>query len=62
MSSMLFFFLPAPISGIAYKGSELAVPCGKDGKAGEVAALLYHELSDIQYGRKSFDNWSVVVA
>ena len=29
-----FFFFAAPISGIAYKGSELAVPCGKDGKAG----------------------------
>jgi hypothetical protein len=60
--SSIYFFFAAPISGIAYQGSELAVPCGKDGKAGEVAARLYHELSDIQYGRKSFDNWSVVVA
>jgi len=52
----------APISGIAYKGVELAVPCGKDGKAGDVAKRLYHELADIQYGRKAFGNWSVVAA
>jgi len=52
----------APINAIGYKGSELAVPCGADGKAGEVAKRLYHELADIQYGRKAFGDWSVVAA
>lgn len=52
----------APINGIAYKGTELPVPCGQDDKAGDVAKRLYHELSDIQYGRKSFEDWSQVVA
>lgn len=51
----------APINGIAYQGKELAVPCGKDGKAGDLAARLYHDLCDIQYGRKQFSNWSVRV-
>ena len=50
----------APISAIAYKSSELPVPCGSDGKAGEVAKRLFHELADIQYGRKAFKDWSVV--
>jgi len=52
----------APINAISYKGSELSVPCGTDGTAGHVAKRLYHELADIQYGRKAFDNWSVVAA
>jgi branched-chain amino acid aminotransferase len=51
----------APIDVIAYKGSELKVPCGTDGKAGDVAKRLYKDLADIQYGRKAFEDWSVVI-
>ena len=52
----------SPIDAIAFQGKELAVPCGPDGKAGLLAKRLFHSLSDIQYGRKPFDNWSVVAA
>jgi len=51
----------SPINGIAYNGTDMPVPCGTDNKAGPLAKRLYHSLSDIQYGRKPFRDWSVLV-
>jgi hypothetical protein len=43
------------------QGKELAVPCGSDGKAGELTKRLFQAVSDIHYGRKDEHGWSVVV-
>ncbi|EKX47543.1 hypothetical protein GUITHDRAFT_86282 [Guillardia theta CCMP2712] len=51
----------SPINGISYMGKEYAIPCGKDGRAGELSTRLFHELCDIQYGRKQFRDWSVAI-
>jgi len=51
----------APISGIGYKGQELKIPCGADGKAGNLAKRLFESVSDIHYGRSDPHGWSVVV-
>jgi len=51
----------APINGIAYKGEEMNISCGEDGNAGPLAARLYKEITDIQAGKKSFRDWSVLI-
>lgn len=52
----------APVSGIAYKGVDYAVPLdAKDAGAGPVVRRLWNELSDIMYGRVPGHPWVVEV-
>jgi len=51
----------APVNGIGYKGEELVIPCGADGKAGALTKRLFGAISDIHYGRSEEQGWSVVI-
>jgi len=49
----------SPVRSIVYKDKEILVPTGD--KAGPLASKLWKEITDIQYGRSAFKDWSVIV-
>jgi len=51
----------APVDGIGYNGRNLPVPCGTDGKAGDLTKKLFGAISDLHYGRSDQMGWSVPV-
>jgi len=51
----------SPVELIGYKGEDIKVPCGADGKVGPLAAKIHKTLTDIHYGRTEFRGWSVPI-
>merc|ERR1719233_2460438 len=54
----------SPVCQIGYKGTRYAVPLDASNpveKAGPLTRRLFQNIMDIQYGRLSFDDWSVVI-
>jgi branched-chain amino acid aminotransferase len=50
----------SPVDKIHYRGQDLKIPC-LSGKRDSLSQRLWRELTDIQCGRKQFQDWSMVV-
>lgn len=54
----------SPVKGIHFRGQELPIPLDAnevDSQAGPLAKKVSSYLLDIQYGEKSFSNWSMII-
>jgi branched-chain amino acid aminotransferase len=54
----------SPVNRIAFEDKDYAIPLDKDdknAKAGKLARRIWDTLTNIQYGRKQYKNWSRVV-
>ena len=51
----------SPVELIHYNGQDYQVPIDTQLNAGKLTQRLANDLMDIQYGKKQFKDWSVIV-
>mmetsp|Transcript_37170 Transcript_37170/g.61134 ORF Transcript_37170/g.61134 Transcript_37170/m.61134 type:complete len:405 (-) Transcript_37170:148-1362(-) len=54
----------SPVNRIGWKGKDYAIPLDREdpnANAGPLATELFNTILDIQYGKKEYKNWSVIV-
>jgi len=54
----------SPVNRIGFEGKDYEIPLDENNKnatAGPLATELFNTILDIQYGRKEYKNWSVIV-